>query len=188
MNRKLTPVLLSLVLALILLAYLVERNNPADRPSAGGRPRILEVDESEIIRLRIKRDYWNSYALQRNPGGGWQLLEPSNEPAATPAAEHLVRAVAALPALRAIDLPAGNAERYREYGLWTPATELTVTTSAGDQTLLFGGHTPDQTGVYCLISGRSRVYVTAAADADAVAIDPATLRAVGETTFKPIAH
>jgi len=163
MNRKMTPILLAAALLLGLVTYLFESSAPSEQrsgPTEGSR--VLEVDRADILQVRVRRDYWNSYTLQRQPDGSWQLTEPSIEPASVPAVNRLLNALETLPVVTTIDLPASDSERHREYGLWEPAMEVTVTTGNGDHTLLFGSPTADGKGVYCAEAGRDRVYVTTA--------------------------
>ena len=162
MNRKTTPILLAVVIAMGVLAFLSERTRiqSASRPSAGAAPTILTITEDDLQRVRVKRDYWNTYTLTRVPDGSWRLTDPSDEPAAEPAVRRMVAALTALPTLSTMDLPANDSERHREYGLWKPVLELTVTTLNGDETLIFGTGTADGAGVYCARAGRDKVFVT----------------------------
>lgn len=178
MSRKMTPLLLSLALILGLITYITECSSPQSRRAS--RPqsaRILDIDVSEIRRIRVKRDYWNSYALQRNPDTSWQIIEPSNEAASPQAVQRLLAVIQEMPISQSIDLPANDTERHREYGLWLPVMELTVTTDGGEHTLIFGRNTPDRAGAYCAEVGRDRVLITSASVLQALAVDPASLRA-----------
>ena len=165
MNRKATPILLAVVVLMSLLVYFSERART--RTSVQARPStesatVLSVRTGDITQIRVKRDYWNSFRLTRSPEGTWKLTEPSTEPAAEAGVTRLLSTLESLPALSVIDLPADDSERHREYGLWKPAIEITVTTTEGDQTLLVGSATADGKGVYCSRLGKDGVYVTSA--------------------------
>ena len=113
------------------------------------------------MRIRVKRDYWNTYTLERASDGSWKLVDPSSEPAAQAAVEKLLNAVECLPIVSTIDLPGDDSERHREYGLWTPSIELTVSTATESHTLTFGKQTTDGKGVYCAMIGQNKVYIVA---------------------------
>ena len=165
MNRKTTPILLALVVLMSLLVYFSEHTRTSTsgqaRPTTEGAT-VLSVRTGDMTQIRVKRDYWNSYRLARNPEGVWRLTEPSSEPATEASVMRLLNTLESLPALSVISLPADDSERHRQYGLWKPAIEITVTTTEGDQTLLVGSATPDAKGVYCSRLGKDGVYVTSA--------------------------
>jgi hypothetical protein len=161
MSPRTTPFLLAGAMLMGLLALLLSR-----RPAAGpdyatnSTDRILSVSGTNIIQIRVKQDFWNTFTLSRMPDGSWSLVEPSVEPALQSAADQLVTALETLPALRLIDTPADDTERYREYGLWEPRLTVTVTCSEQQQSLLVGADVNDGSGVYCALDGRDDVYVT----------------------------
>ena len=165
MNRKATPILLAVVLVMALLAWVSERSRArvaAAAPHAGTEgATILGLHSGDIAQVRVKRDYWNSFRLARSPDGTWRLVDPSTEPAAAPAVTKLLSALECLTAISVIDLSADDSERHREYGLWKPSVEITVTTAEGEQTLLVGTPTADHKGVYCSRMGRDKVYIVA---------------------------
>ena len=68
----------------------------ADKPTSDTR--LFEIDQSDIQQVRVKKDYWNTYTLQRVSDGSWKLVEPSTEP---------VLAVAVNTLLNTIETPAG---------------------------------------------------------------------------------
>jgi len=55
-----------------LLAYLSERSrthtSAQPRPSAEGAT-VLSVRAGDILQVRVKRDYWNSFRLARSADG-----------------------------------------------------------------------------------------------------------------------
>lgn len=165
MNRKTTPILLVLLVLMSLLAYFSERARThtaaQSKPTTEGET-VLSVRTGDITQVRVKRDYWNSFRLVRSPEGVWRLTEPSNEPAVEAGVTRLLSTLESLPALSVISLAADDTERHRQYGLWKPAIEITVTTTDGDQTLLVGSATADGKGIYCARLGKDGVYVTSA--------------------------
>lgn len=180
MNQRLTYILLPVALVLGALALWSDRSS---RPASGGAARVqtvLGVDAGDIVRVRVKRDAWNSFALGRGPDGAWQIQEPFSEPASPQAARKLVDTIAALPVLHAIDMPGDDSERYREYGLWDSVLEITVTTEQREMTLIFGSTTPAQVGalpgVYCAVLGRDGVIVTDASKLPALQTELAGYR------------
>ncbi len=161
MSKKMTPILLAVALAIGVITYVTDKASRSQSPASSSRgDRVLEIDQADIVWVRVKRDYWNSFALRREADGTWQVSEPSVEPAAPVAVTRLLGAIENLPVVRTIDLPATDSERYREYGLWEPAMEVTVTAGDRDRSLVFGINTPDGTGTYCAEAGVDRVYVT----------------------------
>ena len=179
MNRKTTPLLLALVVLMSLLVYFSERART--RTAAQTRPvtegaTVLSVRTGDITQIRVKRDYWNSFRMARSPDGAWKLTEPASEPAAEAGVTRLLSALESLPALSVINLPADDTERHRQYGLWKPAIEITVTTSEGDQTLLVGAATADGKGVYCARLGKDGVFVTSAEAVQAISQDLSAYR------------
>jgi len=165
MNRKTTPLLLAVLVLMSLLAYFSERvrTQTSAHPQASTEgATILSARTGDMTHIRVKRDYWNSFHLARSPEGVWKLVEPSNEPAAEPAVTRLLSTLESMPTLSVIKLPADDTERHRQYGLWKPALEITITTTEGDQVLLVGSATADGKGVYCALLGKDGVFVTSA--------------------------
>jgi Domain of unknown function (DUF4340) len=176
MNRRITPILLAIVVLLALLAYISERPSHAKTAKSGnektageGRAdadkqasgaRLFEIDQSDIQQVRVKKDYWNTYALQRGSDGSWKLVEPSAEPVAAAAVNTLLSTIETLPVLSVIDMLSDDSERYRQYGLWEPAVEVTISDNKEAHTLRVGSPTTDGKGVYCVVVGRNKVYVT----------------------------
>jgi hypothetical protein len=177
MNRGITPYLLAALFVLGLLAVLSERpRRAASGASQAGTSEVLDVPRDNILRLRMKKDFWNSYVLTRDEGGQWGMEEPSRGPAVETEVRRLLETVTALPLLRTLDIPGDDAEKRREYGLWSPSLEITLSTPAGATTLLFGAHTPDETGVYVAVHGQPRVYVVPTSAFDVLQRDADTYR------------
>ncbi len=163
MNRKLTPFLIAAVLVLGLLAYLSERPRHAGDTRRGRGARagsVLRVEAEDVHRVRMRRDFWNSYTLAHDEERRWVMEEPSRGPANQAEARRLLETLTFLPSAQILDMPGDDSERYREYGLWEPALEFTLSTVGGSvHTLMFGARTPDEQGVYTVVHGVSRVHV-----------------------------
>jgi len=174
-----TPILLAIFIVMGLLALLSERSrvrSSAPQQKEVREPRVLALNAGDILRIRMKRDYYNSYTIARSADGSWAITDPSTEPASEEAVRRLLNTIETLPVLSTIDLPSDDSERHRQYGLWSPAMEVTVTTSKGDQTVVFGSKTPDSKGVYCAKVGESKVYVTSTESLQVFSQDLAALR------------
>jgi hypothetical protein len=182
MSRQMTPVLLAIALAVGLVTYLAEApHSPQSPATAKAAARVLEIQPSDVLQVRVKRDYWNSYCLRRQADATWRLIEPSSEPASSPAVNKLLNALSDLSVVTTINLPSDDTERYREYGLWEPAAEITVTVGSGDRTILLGAQTPDGQATYCAESGGSdHVYVVSSETVKAIPIDAAAYRETSE--------
>lgn len=170
MSRKMTPVLLAVFLLVCVVVYMTEKSSTTT-PASTQASRVLEIDPADILQVRMDRDYWNSYTLQREPDGSWRLTEPATEPAVMPAVNRLLETLAVLPIVRTIDVPSAHAERDAEYGLLKPSLEITVVTAARNHKLLFGSKTPDSKGTYCREEGQAAVLVTTTEAAGIIAAD-----------------
>ena len=181
MNRKITPILLIVLLVMGLVAWLSERPRASKAiataaSAAQHADTVLTINQADILQVRVKRDYWNSFALVKASDGSWRLTEPSSEPASDAAVRKLLSMIESLPVINTIDLPSDDSERHREYGLWSPTLNITVTTASGEQTLVFGVKTADGKGVYCALLGHDRVYVTTPEALQALSEDMASYR------------
>ncbi|NCC51672.1 MAG: DUF4340 domain-containing protein [Spartobacteria bacterium] len=181
MNRKITPYLIGATLILALLAYLSERPrrdlmSGASRMTEGGGGAIIDVRQSEITRVRMKKDFWNSYLLVKASDGKWMLEEPMREPADLLQVNVLLEMLTTLPRLHVLDMPGDDSQRRSEYGLWEPSLEMTLSTGAGAMVLLFGDHTPDNSGVYVTVHGDEHIYVTSEAAYQVLRRDVTTYR------------
>lgn len=173
MNRKATPLLLVAALILGIAAWWshqVRTGASGRTPSRAGL--LLPVHPQDLIQVRLRRDFWNTFTLTRGPDTAWQLIEPAREPADATAVELLLQALTSLPVLRRIDLPGDDTEHYRQYGLWEPRLTVQILTADRQDVFLFGDETSDGTGVYCVHEGRDGVYVTSAAAFNSIETDP----------------
>jgi hypothetical protein len=192
-----TPILLSIALVVGLITYVSEhaaRRAPGSNPSSypgttasSHGARLLNVDAADIMQVRVRRDYWNSLVLKRGGDGSWQISEPVSEPASLSAVSRLLATIEDLPVVTTIDLPADDSERHREYGLWEPAAELTVTTGDQEHVVLFGAPTADGKGTYCAGVGRDKVYVVASDAFAIISAEPNTYREKSEAALAPTA-
>lgn len=160
MNRKSTVILACLVFVMALVALLSSRAgrvaNRYGQTGIGG----IGIDPDTLLQVRVQRDYWNTFTLERDLSGRWNLVEPSSEEAFSAAVNELIDLLARFPVVTRLDLPAGDSERFREYGLWEPSLEVMLTTVDGARVLQLGRETTDGTGVYCALEGEDGVMVT----------------------------
>lgn len=172
MNRRATPILLAVALLLGLAAWWSQRSrsgSPSHGPTRSTR--LLPAHPQDLLQIRVRRDYWNTFTLARRADASWELIEPAREPARADAVESLVNTLATLPILQRIDLPADDSERHRHYGLWEPRVTVQVLTANRQHLLRFGTETPDQAGVYCALEGRDDILVTSRAALDILELD-----------------
>jgi len=117
MNPKSIPWLLAILVLLGLITFFLEKpfKKGLESKSANGtlEARILEISQHDIVRVRVKRDYWNTYTLARVPGASWKLIDPSTEPASEAQVEKLLATIEFLPVLSTINLTADDSERHR---------------------------------------------------------------------------
>lgn len=160
MKRTVTPVLIALVLLLAAAAFLTRQRQlgGSTPPRGAGGSRVLALATSDVQAVRVQRDFWNTFVLARQRDGLWRLTEPMDEEAAPDAARRLLDQLADLPALATIDLPSDDSERYREYGLWQPELEVTVTTAEERHVLVVGAQTRDGAGYYATLVGSDEVH------------------------------
>jgi hypothetical protein len=164
--------LLAIALVLGLLAYVSKRAATSGRSGGGAAGRLLDFGAADMVRIRIKRDFWNSLTLTKGPDGTWRLEEPTAEAAAPAAVNRLLATLEDLSVVTTIDLPADDSERHREYGLWQPSLELSVATLEKQMSFVFGSPTADGQGTYCAQPGRDDVYVVPTEAVTVIASEP----------------
>lgn len=172
MNRQLTYSLLLCVAILGGLIILIDsatwfRGNHRIRSS----PRIIQVEPQDILKIRVLRDYWNTFTLSRNAEGSWYMAEPTREPADIAYAARLLETLANLPRLEILGSIADDRERYREYGLWHPSVQVTLTSVDREWQLAFGAETPDGKGVYVSRMDNDEVFITSKEAFDIIITD-----------------
>ena len=161
MNRKMTPWLLLSVLILGAAAWWSQHTRQANAGSNKSKAnRVLPVESDALTQVRVRQDYWNNFVLLRRPNGSWDLVEPSSEPANQETVNRLIDTLTSLPALKTLDMPANDSERYRQFGLWSPRLTVTLYTTEREHTLIFGGEADDQSGTYCVVQGKDEVHLT----------------------------
>ena len=177
MNRKATPLLLAATLLLGIAAWWSHRSHPdgpGRSPSRAGL--LLPIHPQDLIQVRLRRDFWNTFTLARGADTAWELIEPAREPADAAAVEVLLQTLTSLPVIRRIDLPGDDTEHYRQYGLWEPRLTVQVLTGHRQEVLQFGDETSDGTGVYCIREGVDGVFITSAAAFSALETEPDKFR------------
>jgi hypothetical protein len=160
MNRQLTFYLTACVIFLGICILLIDRSSWfQNKPYAHRPPRVLQIEPRDIMQVRVIRDFWNTFTVKQNQDGNWDLIEPSLMPANFGQITRLIDALANLSILDTIGSITDDSERYREYGLWDPSAQVTVTSAEHEWKLAFGLETTDGQGVYVIRSDNDEVYV-----------------------------
>ncbi len=162
MNPRSSLYLLAALLVMSLVVYFAERPNSVSKAESIEHPsgsRVLEMAPEDILQVQVKRDFYNSYTLSRGADGAWRIIDPSSEPAGEANVGKLLESLANLTVITTIDLPQDDSERHRQYGLWKPSLEVTVSRANRSDTVMFGAQSEEGTGVYCALAGHDKVYV-----------------------------
>ena len=178
MNRQTTWILLVITVLLAMMIFITDQTR-THRQNAVQQSKtaiVLNCKASDVQVISVKRDYWNSFTLRKTPEGTWKFIDPSDEPASMPAVNQLLGMLESLPRITVIDLPMNDSERYKEYGLWQPREQITVSAGEKEYILLLGADTKDETGVYCAILGQDNVYVTSQEAYKRLAMDMVSYR------------
>lgn len=122
------------LLLLVTLLALVVVYEPGITPPVEA-PRLLQLERDAVTRLRISRPGKEDVELQREQDGQWQMVQPRSLPASDYRIDSLLR-ITGSRSLGRFEMTQG---RLAEYGLDTPAAELTLN---GDIRIVFGSRTP----------------------------------------------
>lgn len=182
MNNRSTLLLAGLVVVMGIIALFSGRQSPTSHQGTAATTGALGISAGSVQMIRVQKDYWDSFTLVYDPAGQWSFVEPSPGEALSTPVRELLTALERFPVDRYIDLPGGDTERYREYGLWEPLVKVTVTTADEAVEVLVGGETADGQGVYCAVEGQDGVMVTATQVADVLLRGMDYYRAEPETT------
>jgi Domain of unknown function (DUF4340) len=127
--------------------------------SATPSPKILAVNQGDIVKLEIKKKNGDDLVLGKNGSGAWQITSPEQFAADSSAVTSLLSTVSALDADRVVD---DKATDLQPYGLAPPATEIVVTETGNKaQQLLLGDDTPTHGGAYAALAGDPRLFIIA---------------------------
>lgn len=158
-----------LIVGLVVLTVLVGLLYWSNRQSAAkssevsssvpASPKILALNQADIIKIEIKKKGSDDVVLSKNGSGSWQITSPKELGADANAVSSLLSAVSALNAERVVDEKAGDLQ---PYGLAPPSAELVITENGNkSQRLLLGDDTPTRSGAYAALAGDPRVFTIA---------------------------
>jgi hypothetical protein len=134
-----------------------EAAKPAQASSDPDKPKLVSASEDQIRRIEVKRREGETTVLERDASNRWQITAPKPVATDQDQASTVANAVAGLTWERLIEEKPAN---LAEFGLSSPATEVTITTKDGKtQTLQLGDATPTNTGVFAKFSGDERVFL-----------------------------
>ena len=122
-------------------------------------PKIMTVQQAEVMGLSIRYKGSDSVALSRNDAGQWQIIAPKTLAADQDAVSSVLSTLSSLNSGRLVEDKASNLE---QYGLAQPPMELEITNKdKKTQHLLIGDDTPTGNGAYAMVGGDSRVFTLA---------------------------
>ncbi|MCX6622135.1 MAG: DUF4340 domain-containing protein, partial [Acidobacteria bacterium] len=152
-----------LLIAVVVLAalagvvYWSENKKKADegKPAADAAPKIVAIASDQIRQIEIKRTGGENTVLRKN-NGTWEMTSPQTLRVDQEAAASLATSLNSLSADRLVE---DKAVDFAQYGLATPATEVTVTKTAGKTVVLqLGDEVPTGAGNLAKLSGDPRVF------------------------------
>jgi hypothetical protein len=159
-----------LIIAAVVLAALLgtlywsNRHKPVENSlapttPAEASPKILTLNEGDVIRLELKKKASDPVVLIRNTGGPWHITAPKEMVADQAAVAGVVSTISSLDSDRLVEEKAAN---LIPYGLATPALEVTITDKNNvAHKLLIGDDTPTRNATYAKLDGDSRVFTIA---------------------------
>jgi hypothetical protein len=144
------------------ILYWSEHRKPAEdtaKISADTPPVILQLDQSAITKLNLKRKDGDPLVLSKGDSGKWQITEPKLLGADQSTVSGIVSALVSLNSERLVE---DKAAELRQYGLDQPGFELDITEKTDKtQKLLIGDDTPASGAVYAMLLGDPRVFTMA---------------------------
>jgi Domain of unknown function (DUF4340) len=156
--------LIAAVVVLIALGGVLYWSNhrkptPTPQASADLSPRILTLNEADIVKIDIKRKSGDQLALARDNAGKWELTAPEPLRADQDAVSSLVTALSSVSSDRVIEDKATN---LNQYGLNAPSLEVDVAVKNNKtHKLLVGDNTPTSSNAYAMLAGDPRVFTLA---------------------------
>ncbi|HEV3041522.1 MAG TPA: DUF4340 domain-containing protein [Candidatus Angelobacter sp.] len=128
-------------------------------PSASPSPKILALNQDDILKLEIKKKGAAEVSLAKEGPGNWRIIAPKEFGADSNAVASVISALSPLTADRVIEEKATDLQ---SYGLAPPAVELVVTTKNNQsQRLLIGDDTLSRSETYAAVAGQPEVFTIA---------------------------
>ena len=146
--------------ALAGLLYWSNHHKPAEKVEASIElpPKIITLEQSDLVKVDIKKKGAPELVLARNSSGNWEITAPKPLRADQDA---VARVVATLTPLTSERLVEDKASNLAQYGLTQPSMEVDITEKNNkSQKLLLGDDTPTYGGVYAALAGDPRVFAT----------------------------
>jgi hypothetical protein len=156
-----------LIVAAVLLAGLSaglwwsnkKEDEKAKNPAPDSTPKILALNEGNIVGLEIKKRAGENTVLSKSDSGVWSIAAPKPLPADQSAVATIVGAATNLSADRKID---DNATDLASYGLAPAADQVVFKLKDGQtKTLLIGDSNPTGNDVYAKLADDSHLYTMA---------------------------
>lgn len=147
-----------LALAAVTLALLgaavwyTRENPPADEDAA---PRIVDLEEEEILGVTLRPTGDNPLTVVRNDDGEWQFGGGLNIPADDSSIGLMVASLASFNADR---LVSEQTEDWERYGLESPGLSVGYEFSGGSGEIQFGRDTPTGSGVFARLRDDPRLF------------------------------
>jgi Domain of unknown function (DUF4340) len=158
-----------LIIAAVLLAGLSaglwysnkKEDEKAKNPTPDTTPKILALNEGNIVGLEIKKRAGEDTVLSKNDSGVWSITAPKALPADQSAVSSVVGSAANLLADRTID---DNVTDLASYGLAPAADEVVFKMKDGKtKTLLIGDSNPTGNDVYAKLADDTHLYTMGSA-------------------------
>jgi hypothetical protein len=151
------------------------------KPSPDAPPQILSIPEAQFQRVEIRKVGGDSIVLQKSGSGAWEMLSPPQWPVDQDAASGIVTTLASLSAGRLVEEKAAD---LGQFGLSTPALEVTISRKDGkSQKLLVGDESPAAGGNFVKLDGDARVFTIASYNKSSLDKTPRDLRDKRLLTF-----
>lgn len=162
---KSTGLLIAAAVLAILsgVLYWSNHHKPAEdtsvKASADAAPKILSLNQSDIVAVSIHRKDQPTVDLSRNASNNWQITAPKALAADQEDVSSMLSTLSSLNSDRLIEEKASD---LTPFGLATPDLEVTITLEDNKtQKLLIGGQTPSGNDYYAVLSGDPRLFTIA---------------------------
>jgi hypothetical protein len=151
--------LVLLVIALGLGAYIYFVESERDPAGTEPREKVFTVDRSAVTSLRIRSGTAPATLLQRS-GETWTVVEPVSASADVPTVDAILSSLETMEVDRVLE---ESPSSVAAYGLEPPALEVTFTTTGGtSRTLTLGNTAPTGSGMYARSSESARLLMVPA--------------------------